>query len=164
MAIRGPRRTRTALARELVDLAQLGHAALEPLQATEAGRAVSFVTPDHLMVEGDPQLLRVWLDHLLGNAWKFTARQTAARIELGCDEIDGAPVYYVRDNRVGFDMALASKLFAPLRRDSHGLNAPNAPDHAYRARSGRPAYRDTTSSSRPSCRGSTSSSASCPLR
>jgi light-regulated signal transduction histidine kinase (bacteriophytochrome) len=67
-------------------------------------------------VEGDPRLLRVALENLLGNAWKFTSQQSQARIEFGLTQHDGARVYFVRDNGVGFDMAYASKLFGAFQR------------------------------------------------
>jgi len=56
------------------------------------------------------------LDNLLGNAWKFTSKQPAARIEVGRGEAGDAITYHVRDNGAGFDMALADKLFAPFKR------------------------------------------------
>jgi signal transduction histidine kinase len=110
------RLSRTVLRREPVDLTGLAHKVVEQLRAGDPGRAVDFVVADGLVVDGDPRLVRLLLDNLLGNAWKFTARQPAARIELGRDSADGAPAYFVRDNGAGFDMALADKLFAPFKR------------------------------------------------
>jgi PAS domain S-box-containing protein len=99
-----------------VDLAHLGRAVIEHLQANDPGRTVTFTVQDPLVVEGDPRLLRVLLDNLLGNAWKFTSKHATAHIELGCEQVDGTRVYYVRDNGVGFDMAYAAKLFTPFGR------------------------------------------------
>jgi len=56
------------------------------------------------------------LENLLGNAWKFTSKSSAARIELGCELGSGSNVYYVRDNGAGFDMARVDTLFTPFRR------------------------------------------------
>jgi light-regulated signal transduction histidine kinase (bacteriophytochrome) len=56
------------------------------------------------------------MDNLLGNAWKFTSKVSAARIEFGTIEKDGAPTFFVRDNGAGFDMAFARKLFVPFQR------------------------------------------------
>jgi hypothetical protein len=65
---------------------------------------------------GDPRLLWHVFDNLLGNAWKFTARNPEARIEFGARANGGETQYYVRDNGVGFDMAYASRLFSPFQR------------------------------------------------
>jgi PAS domain S-box-containing protein len=110
------RLSRTEPRRERVDLTRLAHAVVEQLRAGDPHRAVDFVAADDLVVQGDPELLRLVLDNLLGNAWKFTARQPAARVELGRDDTSGTATYFVRDNGAGFDMALADKLFAPFKR------------------------------------------------
>jgi signal transduction histidine kinase len=67
-------------------------------------------------VEGDPRLLRVVIDNLLRNSWKYTSRHPAAKIEFGVQNKDGAPVYFVRDNGVGFDPRSSSRLFQPFQR------------------------------------------------
>jgi signal transduction histidine kinase len=77
---------------------------------------VDFVVANDLVVQGDPELLQSALDNLIGNAWKFTAPREQGRIELGVEELDGAPTYFVRDNGAGFDNAQAGKLFAPFKR------------------------------------------------
>ncbi|MEO7733880.1 MAG: PAS domain S-box protein [Kofleriaceae bacterium] len=110
------RLSRTEPRWEPVDLSQLGRAVIGQLRASDPGRDVDFVASDGLIVRGDPQLLHVLLDNLLGNAWKFTGKRVAARIELGREVANGTLAYYVRDNGAGFDMSLASKLFAPFRR------------------------------------------------
>ena len=96
-----------------VDLSSQAREALEGLQVAAPGRAVRTTVHDGLATQGDARLLRVVLDNLLGNAWKFTAGQPEARIEVG-QTPDGA--FFVRDNGVGFDMAYADKLFAPFQR------------------------------------------------
>ena len=73
----------------------------------------------NLVANGDPGLMRAVLDNLLGNAWKFTAKTPAPRVELGSVQRDGSRVYYVRDNGAGFDMQYAHKLFAPFQRLHH---------------------------------------------
>ena len=68
------------------------------------------------MLIGDAALLRVVLDNLLGNAWKYTGMQEEAVIEFGVTEVEGKPAYFVRDNGAGFDKADADKLFIPFER------------------------------------------------
>ena len=79
-------------------------------------RRVEVVIAPDLAVNGDTGLLRVVLENLLGNAWKFTGKRADARIELGVASVDGKRAYYVRDNGAGFDMSYAGKLFAPFQR------------------------------------------------
>jgi signal transduction histidine kinase len=110
------RLTRKELRREPVDLSALARAVVRPMQDASPKRVVEVVIAPDLRVEGDPQLLRALLDNLLGNAWKFTEKRSSARIELGREEKDGAPAYFVRDNGAGFDMAHAARLFAAFQR------------------------------------------------
>jgi light-regulated signal transduction histidine kinase (bacteriophytochrome) len=70
-----------------------------------------------LCAHGDPRLLNAVLQNLLGNAWKFSARQPVAHIEMGRQAGSGGEeVFFVRDNGAGFDMAYASQLFEPFKR------------------------------------------------
>jgi len=104
------------LTRGVVDLTAMAHAVLARLRAAEPHRVVECVVASGLFVKGDPWLLRVALENLLGNAWQFTSKREAAEIELGITEhIDGR-VYFVRDNGAGFDMAHAHRLFTPFQR------------------------------------------------
>lgn len=108
--------TRAELRREPVDLSALARDVAEGLQRAEPGRQVTFdITPD-LKARGDARLLRGVLENLLGNAWKFTSKRSGARIEFFAESRDGGTRYCVRDNGAGFDMAYASKLFAPFQR------------------------------------------------
>jgi light-regulated signal transduction histidine kinase (bacteriophytochrome) len=99
-----------------VDLA----AAAEEILAAQARRAparavaVSVMRP--LLARGDAALLRVMLENLIANAWKFTAKQAAPVISVGAETRDGQSVFFVRDNGVGFDMTHAHRLFAPFQR------------------------------------------------
>ncbi len=79
-------------------------------------RKVRMSVQPGLRANGDPGLVRIGLENLLGNAWKFTSRTSDARIELGLQEHDGVAVYYVRDNGAGFDMRYADKLFGAFQR------------------------------------------------
>jgi light-regulated signal transduction histidine kinase (bacteriophytochrome) len=72
-----------------------------------------------MQTNGDPGLMRAMLENLIGNAWKFTAKTDAARIDVGSELRDGLPCFYVRDNGAGFDMQYAHKLFQPFQRLHH---------------------------------------------
>jgi signal transduction histidine kinase len=108
--------TRTELRRERMDLTALARAVLSRLQRNEPERKVDVVVSDALMADGDPQLLSVALENLIGNAWKFTGKRSAARIELGAQMNGGRRAYFVRDNGAGFDMAYSDKLFGVFQR------------------------------------------------
>jgi PAS domain S-box-containing protein len=107
---------RSVLRHETVDLAAEARALLFDFRATEPQRQVEFIVPEHLEVFGDADLLRIVLQNLLGNAWKYTSRRAVARIELGVVANDGNPVYFVRDDGAGFDATAAQKLFSPFQR------------------------------------------------
>ncbi len=106
--------TRAEIRYETVDLSGLVEGIAEELKQSDPERRVEFVIEKGLVAEGDRQLLRVALENLLSNAWKFTEKR--ARIEFGVATHEGAPAYFVRDNGVGFDMAYADKLFGVFQR------------------------------------------------
>jgi PAS domain S-box-containing protein len=83
-------------------------------------RNVEFVVTEGLTAQGDERLLRILLENLLGNAWKFTSRKEAARVEFGAESGGGETRFYVRDNGAGFDMRYAGKLFGAFQR-LHGV-------------------------------------------
>jgi light-regulated signal transduction histidine kinase (bacteriophytochrome) len=107
---------RSEFRRDPVDLARLATSVLSQLEKTAPERMVEQVIGDALIASGDAALLRVLLENLLGNAWKFTAKRPAARIELGARDEEGRRVFFVRDNGAGFDMKYADKLFAAFQR------------------------------------------------
>ena len=86
------------------------------LELTEPERRVTFRIAEGITADGDAGLLRVVLDNLIGNAWKYTGKREEAVIEFGVTEVDGKPACFVRDNGPGFDMADADKLFMPFQR------------------------------------------------
>lgn len=108
--------TRSEVVREEVDLADMAGKVLQELERTAPERHVVATFASGLKVRADGRLMRVVLDNLLGNAWKFTGRRDPARIELGVETVDGEQAYYVRDNGAGFDMAYAGKLFGAFQR------------------------------------------------
>lgn len=108
--------SRPELRREAVDMGGVAGQIVDELHRGEPGRKLDYRTPQRIEVMGDPRLLRVLLENLLGNAWKFTRPRDVPRIELGETELSGQKVYFVRDNGVGFDMAYADKLFRPFQR------------------------------------------------
>lgn len=108
--------SRTELHREAVDLGALARDIMAELQRQSPERQADVSIADHLEAWGDRGLLRIVLDNLLGNAWKFTGRRDAARISLAAETRDGECVYVVEDNGAGFDMAYADKLFGVFQR------------------------------------------------
>jgi PAS domain S-box-containing protein len=108
--------TRSQMRRTAVDLSALAQAAALDLQKTAPARRVEFVIAPRLVVKADADLLRVVLENLLGNAWKFTSKRLQARIEVGAMQRDGETVYFVRDDGAGFDMAYARNLFGAFQR------------------------------------------------
>jgi len=107
---------RRELHRETVDLSGIAHQVAAELTLTDHGRRFSFQIVNGISVNGDAKLLRVVLENLLGNAWKYTAHCDEAIIEFGLVDIDGKAACFVRDNGAGFDMAAADKLFMPFQR------------------------------------------------
>jgi two-component system cell cycle sensor histidine kinase/response regulator CckA len=99
-----------------VDLTELAGNVIEELQAQHKDRQVSFILQDGVTVMGDGPLLRIMMENLLSNAWKFTGKTAAPRIEFGSFQDEGKQVCYVRDNGVGFDMKHADKLFGVFQR------------------------------------------------
>ncbi|MBW7997149.1 MAG: PAS domain-containing sensor histidine kinase [Candidatus Glassbacteria bacterium] len=108
--------TRGELERREVDLSQLAQAVAAKLQESAPERRITFDIAPGAVVEGDARLMRIVLENLLGNAWKFTAKHDHATIEFGVTNHDGEPAYFVRDDGAGFDMAYADKLFQPFQR------------------------------------------------
>jgi len=115
---------------DLLELSRVGRAELIPVPVNLAEiasqviadlekrteRRVEFVSPDDVPANADPRLIRVVLENLLGNSWKFTANVERPRIELGIRREGDDPVYFVRDNGAGFDMQFAQRLFQPFQR------------------------------------------------
>jgi len=114
--LRLSRISRAEMVRQPVDLSALAKGVAEELRIREPSRTVAVEVEEGIRAEGDPRLLRVVLENLLGNAWKFTSRKPAGRVEFGRSMKDGRTAYFVRDDGAGFDMTYAEKLFAPFQR------------------------------------------------
>jgi len=108
--------TRAEMAAADVDLSALARTVADELAAREPGRDVEVAIEPGLTVHGDPRLLRIVLENLLGNAWKFTGGRSKARIAFGRRGSGEDAVLFVRDNGAGFDMAYAGKLFGAFQR------------------------------------------------
>jgi PAS domain S-box-containing protein len=99
------------------DLSAIAHTVATELQQVDPARNVEFIIPDGISASGDPILLRIVMDNLIGNAWKFTSAAYFARIEFGVTYPAGKPAeYFVRDNGGGFDMRYAERLFGAFQR------------------------------------------------
>jgi light-regulated signal transduction histidine kinase (bacteriophytochrome) len=101
---------------EEVDLSELAGSVAAQLHKSEPDREVEFVIAPGLHARGDERLLRIALENLFNNAWKFTSKIPKARIEFGRGEKDGQTGFYLRDNGAGFDAAYSEKLFTPFQR------------------------------------------------
>ncbi|MCX6899244.1 MAG: response regulator [Verrucomicrobia bacterium] len=109
--------SRREMRREKINLSALAQAIVAELRERESKRQIEFHCQTGLEVTGDERLLRVALENLLGNAWKFTGKQSNACIEFGVSrQAEGQAEYFVRDNGAGFEMAYADKLFGAFQR------------------------------------------------
>jgi signal transduction histidine kinase len=108
--------TRADLREQEIDLSALASLILARLQEGEPDRKVEVKIRPGMVVTGDGQLLRIALENLLENAWKFTGQQPEPRIEFGATQASGEPTYFIRDNGAGFDMTYADRLFGPFQR------------------------------------------------
>ncbi|WP_397410654.1 PAS domain S-box protein [Polaromonas sp.] len=113
--------SRTLLGNEPVDLSALARSILDEWQVREPGRHVTVQIEKGLQTRGDARLIRVVMENLLENAWKFTSKTAQAEISVGQkSDADGQSVFFVSDNGAGFDMAYVNKLFTPFQR-LHGV-------------------------------------------
>jgi PAS domain S-box-containing protein len=114
--LRLSRVTRTGLNRVPVDIGALASQIIDELRDAEPDRRVEVAIADDLVAIGDSRLIRLALDNLLSNAWKFTAKREHAIIGVGAIRQHREPVFFVRDNGAGFDMRYADKLYDPFQR------------------------------------------------
>ena len=108
--------SRAELTKQRVNISEVAQLVMADLRSQSPERNVEVRIEDHLIVEADPRLVRVALDNLLGNAWKFTGKEPHPRIEFGAVQTAGKTAYFVRDNGAGFSMEHAGNLFGPFQR------------------------------------------------
>jgi PAS domain S-box-containing protein len=107
---------RSEIRREKIDLTALANAIVQEYKAAEPLRDAEVSVQENLSAEGDADLLRIALDNLIRNAWKFTGKRPKARIEFGKTNSPGKEIFFLRDNGAGFDMKYANKMFAVFQR------------------------------------------------
>ncbi|HEV7990445.1 MAG TPA: response regulator [Gemmatimonadaceae bacterium] len=107
---------RAELLLQRVDLSALAHNVIADVRRLDMGRTADFVVREGLVVDADRHLMRIVLENLLGNAWKFTSKIADARIEVGAMSLPNGNAYFIRDNGAGFSMPHANKLFQPFQR------------------------------------------------
>src|SRR3989449_650331 len=110
------RGTRAEMRTEAGDLSGMAQDVAADVQRTTPERQVEFAIAPELEARGDPRLLRVALDNLLRNGWKYTAKQPRPQVEFGSTNVSGERAFLVRDNGAGFDMKYADKLFGVFQR------------------------------------------------
>jgi len=110
------RATRAQMRFVTIDLSELARSILDELHQRDPDRVVEASIAPGVKAEGDPDLLRIVLGNLLGNAWKFTGKLPVASIEFGVTTQKDETLYYIRDNGAGFDATYADKLFLPFQR------------------------------------------------
>jgi signal transduction histidine kinase len=108
--------TRAEMRTEVVDLSAMAREIAAELQKTDSARQVEVVIAPGLTARADLPLLRVALENLLRNSWKYTAKQPRPRIEFGSVEANGGLAFMVKDNGAGFDMKYTDKLFGVFQR------------------------------------------------
>ncbi len=107
---------RVALTREHTDISHICGDIAEQLQTADSSRQAPIEVEDGLITEADSRLIRVALENLLGNAWKYSTKVPRPKIQVGSTESEEGRVFFVRDNGAGFDMRYADKLFRPFQR------------------------------------------------
>ena len=108
--------TQVEMSREEIDLGSVARSILDDFKMGAPERKVEVIIEAGMIVLGDTSLIRILMENLLNNAWKFTSKREMAHIEVGKTELEEKAVYYVQDNGAGFDMAYASRLFNAFQR------------------------------------------------
>jgi len=107
---------RTEIQRQKIDMSQVVADIVQEYTTAQPAREADVLVQEGLFAQGDDKLLRLALDNLVRNAWKFTGKLPKARIEFGKTENNGKEAFFLRDNGVGFDMKYAGKMFTVFQR------------------------------------------------
>ena len=99
-----------------VSLTEIAESIISRFEETSDTRSSNIQIEQDVLVKGDSQLLRLVLENLLGNSWKYTGNKKKCEIEFGVKALENSAVYFIRDNGVGFDMQYSDKLFKPFQR------------------------------------------------
>ena len=108
--------TRTEMIRTEVDLSKMVRDIIDDFREVEPDRKVTVNIPEDIQIRCDPRLIKLVLQNLLDNAWKFTSKLPEAQIEFGSQERDGERIIFVKDNGAGFNIEYSDKLFVPFQR------------------------------------------------
>jgi light-regulated signal transduction histidine kinase (bacteriophytochrome) len=108
--------SRAPLGRHKVDLSAMAMSAVEELRRRDVTRRLGADIQPDLVAEADGRLIRILLENLIGNAWKFTAKVAQPKVTVGARKEGSETVFFVADNGAGFDMAYADRLFTPFQR------------------------------------------------
>jgi light-regulated signal transduction histidine kinase (bacteriophytochrome) len=108
--------SRSHIGRHRVDITAMALAVVDELRRRDVTRKLGATVAPNLVVDADGRLMRIVLDNLIGNAWKFTAHMPNPHVEVGVEHRNGQQQFFVRDNGAGFDMEYAERLFTPFQR------------------------------------------------
>jgi len=118
--------TRSEFRHESVDLSAIVRGVSEKLREDDRTRTVDVIIREGVIVSGDPALLKIALENLVNNAWKFTGKAERPQLEFGMTIKEGKAACFIRDNGAGFDMAYVNKLFGAFQRLHTTLEFPGA--------------------------------------
>jgi len=107
---------RSEVHRETIDLSRMVTLIAAELHQREPERRIEIIVEPDIFAVGDRRLIKIALENLMGNAWKYTGRQAHPVIEFGLEVKDGNRIYFIRDNGIGFSMEAAERLFVPFQR------------------------------------------------
>jgi PAS domain S-box-containing protein len=116
--------TRSEICRESVDMSAIVRELSDKMKRDNPGRTVDVIIQEGIFVNGDPTLLKIALENLINNAWKFTSKEERPQFEFGRTIKGGKTACFIRDNGVGFDMAFVNKLFNAFQRLHTSLEFP----------------------------------------
>jgi light-regulated signal transduction histidine kinase (bacteriophytochrome) len=108
--------SRSPLGKHAVDISSVATAVVDELRRRDVTRKLGATVEPGLVAEADGRLVRILFDNLVGNAWKFTAKNDHPHVQIGAERHGSETVFFVRDNGAGFDMAFADRLFTPFQR------------------------------------------------